>query len=331
MEIVVDDQTFVVGLSELYRQEMKTYEVATLLPLAETACKTLDLSPAMVPVEGYYVESSELERFFRCIRILQSTEMRQVLPNQAEQAIQRLREVFVSPAMGRVEESDRVLPRTNSPFGEALQTLADWSINDLCRQAQQLVRNDDAGLVAVASVTGNPIALCVARESVALTADIMLAEVESSNFIWAVSKHLAEVAQRFVSSLAETTGIILPKPEPSSSLLYGQAARDAELVGRCILVGERSSNPHPFYHWYIDANRGEFTVKDFWSSSIWTTESLRHTRANRRPDSGAHVGPPNLGNESTGRGSTSSHDPVTEAEEQHGGKGWFARLFQRSR
>ena len=37
LRFVVDDRTFVVGLSELFRQEMKAYEVATLLPLAEAA------------------------------------------------------------------------------------------------------------------------------------------------------------------------------------------------------------------------------------------------------------------------------------------------------
>lgn len=309
---------------------MKVYEVTTLLPLAETACKAFGLSPAMVPVEGYYAESDELERFFRLIRSLQHAEMREVSSRSGMNAIDRLREVFTSPAMGRVEENDRVLNRTNSPFGAALRLLADWSIDGLSRRAQQLVRNDDAGLVAVASVTGDPIAIGVARESVALTAHVELAEVDLPHFVWAVSKDVARVAGRFVSSLAETTGIILPKPEATSTQVYGQAAREAELVGRCILIGERSGNRYPFYHWYLDAQNGQLIVKDFWSSHVWTTDSLRHIPVNHRPATGAQVGAPDQDNEPNGRGTTWSHGPVTEDRHQRERKGWFARLFQRS-
>jgi len=331
METIVDDQTFVVGLSELFREQMKAYELATLLPLAETACGALSLSPAVVPVEGYYSESSELEKFFRLIRALQSAEGQELSSGPGEHAIVRLREVFTSPAMGRLEENDGLIPRTSSPFGEALRSLANWSIDDLSRKAQNLVRNDDAGLVAVASATGDPTAICVARESVALTADVELAEIDSSNFIWAVSKHVAEVAHRFVSSLADATGITLPKPEEPSSQLYGEAAKAAELVGRCILIGERSSTAHPFYHWYIDTCRDELAVKDFWSSSVWTTDNLRRMPANRRPLSGALVGPPHRGKEPESQEGTLLDSRPKDIEERHNRKSWFARLIQRNR
>lgn len=328
MEIIVDDRTFVVGLSELFRQEMKAFEVATLLPLAEHACKVLDLSLPVVPVEGYYAESDELERFFRLVRAMQSADMCKVSPDAGVDAIKRLREVFTSPVMGRLEESDRVLPRTSSPFGEALRILADWSIMDLSRHAQQLVRADDAGLVAVAAATGDPLALCVARESVALTADVMLAEVASPKFVWAVSENVAGVAARFITALTETTGIMLPEPTATSSSLYGQTAQEADLLGRCILIGERSGNPYPYYHWYIDSQEGQRMVKDFWSSSIWTTDNLRQTLINQRPANGAQVGAP-LGYELRDGGISSSDAPWTENPKQHGRKGWFARLFHR--
>ncbi|MRR29389.1 hypothetical protein EG834_03435, partial [bacterium] len=224
MEIVVDDLTFVVGLSELFRKNMKDFEVVTLLPLAEIACKALDLSPAMVPLEGYYSESEELERFFRLIRALQYAEMCEISPSSGRDAIHRLREVFTSPAMGRVTECDQVLPRATSPFGEALRILSNWSISGLSLQAQRLIRDDDAGLVAVAAATGNPVALCVARESVALVADVELAEVELPQFVWAVSEPVARVASRFISALAQSTGIILPDSSATSSHLFGQAA-----------------------------------------------------------------------------------------------------------
>ncbi len=331
MKIVVDNRAFVVGLSELFRQEMKSYEVANLLPLAETACEALDLSPAVVQVEGHYTESAELERYFRLIRALQNAEIREVTPGSAKDAIFRLREVLASPAMGRVESKDKLLPRTTSPLSEALLILSNWSIDGLSRQAAQLVRRDDAGLVAVAAAAGDPVALCVARESMALVADVEFAEIELPEFVWAVSERVAEVACRFVSALAETTGILLPEPETTSSHLYGQAARDAELAGRCILIGERFGNPYPYYHWYIDSNDGQLTAKDFWSSNVWTTTTLRDMPINGRPATGTQVGAPRLGNEQKGEGIRSSLDLRKEDQEQQERKGWLARVFQRGR
>lgn len=331
MKNVVDDRAFVIGLSEMFREEMKTYEVTTLLPLAETACKALDLSPVMIPIEGYYTESVELERYFRLIRALQLADIREAPPGFGKDAIYRLHEVLTSPAMGRVEDSDRILSRTTSPLGEALCILSNWSIDGLSRQAAQLVGTEDAGLIAVAATAGDPVALCVARESMALVADVELADTEVPEFVWAVSERVAEVAGRFVSVLAETTGIVLPEPAAASSRPYGQAARDAELVGRCILIGERFGNPYPYYHWYIDSHDGQLTVKDFWSSNVWTTADLRHTPINMRPATGTQVGSPHLGNEPKGEGIRSSLDPRKEDQERQARKGWWARLIPRGR
>lgn len=331
MEITVDDRVFVVGLSELFRQEMKAYEVATLLPLAEAACEALNLSPATVPVEGYYWESEDLERFFRLVRALQSAEMRTVSPGPGERAIHRLRTVFSSSAMGRVEESDYVLPRASSPFGEALRISADWSVDGVSGEAQHLVRSSDAGLVAVACATGDPIAVCVARESVALTAATELMAVVSPHFVWSVSERVVDVAERFVSSLAEATGIVLPKPEAASSRVYGEAAKHAELADRCIMVGARLGTSHPFYHWYIAASRGTLAVRDFWSSEIWTTEAMRNSPPANRPAAGQRVDAPEAGNGSPFNAGSSPLRHVEEHDERFKQRGWLARLFQRSR
>lgn len=325
MRIVVDDCTLVVGLSELFRQEMKIYEVANLLPLAEEACKALDLAPAAVPVEGYYTESSELEKYFRLIRALQDSEARELSPLTARDAIFQLREVLTSRAMGRVESNDRLLPRTSSPLGEALQILSTWTIDGLCEEAQKLVRKDDFGLLAVAAAAGDPVGLCAARESMALMADVELAEMQVPEFEWGVSQNVAEVASRFVSALAETTRITLPEPAPPSAHLYGQAARDAELIGRCILIGEQFGNPYSYYHWYIDLRDDQLTVKDFWSSNRWTTADLRQLPSDSRPAMGTQVGAPHLENEPKGKG----FDPREGDQKKNGRKGWLARLFQR--
>ena len=44
------------------------------------------------------------------------------------------------------------------------------------------------------------------------------------------------------------------------------------MVNRCILMGKQSGNPYRYYHWYIDMQNDGLSVKDFWSSSIWTTD-----------------------------------------------------------
>jgi len=330
VDIIVGDRLFVVGLSELFRHNVKIYEATTLLPLAETACKACGLSPAPVPVEGYYSESQELSRFFRLIRALQIAELRPASPGSAHESIQRLRNVFYSPAMGRAEENGRVLPRNSSPFGEALRTTEDWSIEGLSLRAQRLVRDDDAGLVAVASATGDPVAICVARESVALTAEVeMMAEPDVPRFKWAVSPQVAEIAGRFISVLAQATGLVLPEAVPSSAAIYGQAARDADLIGRCILVGKLPGLTYPLYHWYIKATKGEPTVKDFWSTALWTTQNLRRLPANQRPTAEGRLGAPEPENESPADGRSSPRNSAAKPEGGLERKGWLARLFQR--
>lgn len=325
MSIVVDDQAFVVGLSELFREQMKSYEIASLLPLAQRACEKRGLSPEYVAVEGYYTESAELGLFFRLIRTLQNAGIREQSAGSAQNEINELRRVLNSPAMGRVEKNDRILPRTTSPLGEALQILPNWSIDGLTRQAQQLVKKDDAGLLAVAAAAGNPVGLCAARESMALMADVELAEAQLPTFDWHVSEHVAEVAGRFISALARTTGILLPEPAAISCPLYGQAARDADLMGRCILVGTRPGDPTPYYHWYIDSQDGRAAVRDFWSSDIWTTAMLRTVPTNERPTIGARVGAP-LSVTAPGEKTSSSFN---SRDENRVRRGWFARLFQK--
>lgn len=331
MKTVVDDQSFIVGLGELFRKEMKAYETDTLLPLAEAACKALGISAATAPVEGYYAESAELRRFFQLVRAMQDARMRDIPAGHGREATRRLREVFGSPAMGRAEQSDRVLPRTSSPLGEALRVLASWSIDGLARQAKQSINETDAGLVAVAAATADPLAICAARESVALVADVELAEAEAAEYVWAVSKPVSALAHRFISALAKATGIMLPVPGASSAHAYGEAARDAQLVGRCILIGDRSGNSYPFYHWYIDWSDGRCVVKDFWSTHVWTTEAMQQLPAARRPATGTQVGPPRSSDAEREQKVRSSVGTPRPPDDQTGLKGLITRLFRGNR
>lgn len=318
MDIILDNRLFVIGLTEMFRQEMKAVEIATLLPMAESSCRALGLSPAAFRIEGYYGEQQALSRYFGLIRALQAAEIRSLPPGRAGQDLKRLREIFSSPAMGRAEENGRLLPRPSSPFGEALRTSQSWSIHDLEKRAKALVRNDDAGLLTVASVTGDAVALCVARETVALSAEVELAELETPDFIWSVSPEVTERAERFVLSLKQTLDIQLPNPGPAAADLYGAAARAADLVGRCILVGERPGEPYPLYHWYIGQANGELVTNDFWSTAMWTTSDLRAVPVERRPAPGACLS----------LDQKQAPERAVPSSEWRGTK-WLARLFGR--
>jgi hypothetical protein len=292
MDVLVDDRVFVVGLCELSRHALSAYETTTLLPLAETACRALMIEVSPVMVEGYYSESPELERFFTLVRALQRARMQSVPPGPGAEAIHLLRRMFCCSAMGRTEDSEYVLPRASSPFGQALRESPTWSVDGLSQQARALVTPSDAGLVAVASASADPIALCVARETVALSADVELAEPEPPNFVWAVSNTVAGVAARYVAALAEATGITLPEPRSTSSEVYGSAAQKADVNGRCILVGEQPAHEYPFYHWYVDARGVTPVVKDFWSSHVWSTGRLRDLPVLSWPLAGGRVAAP---------------------------------------
>lgn len=321
MEIIVDNRLFVIGLCELYRQKMKEYEAAVLLPLAASACEKLNIQAADCEIEGYYSENDELIRFFKLIRSLQNTESLDVLPAVELEEIRLLRKALNSPAMGRRIESSKILPRTSSPFGQAMSDLSEWSIDGLSHMAKQMVTDTDSGLIAVASATGDPVAIGVARESQALMADLEMAEVDIPTYNWDVSSDVRLIAEKFISSLAETTGILLPVPDAVSAEIYGQAAAEAEISGRCTLLGEQSGNPFPYYHWYIDSLDNRLVVKDFWSSHVWTTDALRSTPVTKRPILGSCVGAPYQ--------TVEKNDQEKNMVSKQKPKGWLSRIFRR--
>ena len=290
MEIIVDNRLFIIGLTELFRSEMKVYEAGTLLPIAQAVCQALAVEPAQVPVEGYYYESEELTHFFKLVRALQRTPMPSAVPKPVLDGIHALRKALHSPAMGRVAESSNVLHLNSSPFTQALETTDQWVMQAIADASQKFVRDDDAGLVAVACASGDPVAICATRETMALTEMVCMAspeEPEVPHFIWQVTAAVEDVAKRFVSALQEATAIMLPPPAPEAAETYAMAARDAYLDGRCILVGQQPPSIGPLYHWYIDAWAGAPKVIDFWSNSMWTTEKLRDLPVEKRPTAGA--------------------------------------------
>jgi len=60
---VVDDRVFLLGLDQLYREAMKWHERGELLTCARRVAATLGVSPADVPIEGYYGEDEDLAEY----------------------------------------------------------------------------------------------------------------------------------------------------------------------------------------------------------------------------------------------------------------------------
>ncbi len=293
MPNVVDDRVFVLGLNELFRAEKQEYETAVLLPHAERLVAALRLPLLDVPVEGYYYQSEDLRRYFLLIRTLQNAEKQPMPDAAAETALERLRAVYSSPAMGRpCPDLLSLLPRTGSPLGDAMESLGDaasWNVERISRRAAECVTEDDANLVAVAAVTGDPVLLCATRETMALEMALPRCAVERPAYEWAVSPPVAAVARRFIAALERDTGITLPPAMESSAEIYWNWAQHSHLDGRCIAIGEIFGD---HYHWYIAHDGEKWTVVDFWSKHLWTTEGMIHTPHEHRPAIGSRAGAP---------------------------------------
>lgn len=284
--VTVDDRLFTLGLTELFRGEMKRHETENLLPLAIAVCREIAIDPSDAPIEGYYDETPELREFFRRVRALQDTRATVVLTPVAGHALKRLSATLNSPALGHVVDDGHLLARNTQVLGEALRISLRWSIDELVLKAASMVRKDDCDLVAVAATTGDALCLLVARESLALSADMEWAEQDDEpEYRWAVSEAVAAVAMRFVGALRQSTGIALPTPDRSNALRYGRAGTGVDLAGRCILLGRRSGTGDVYYHWYVDAAGGTPVVRDFWSAAVWSTQAVRCLPTGRQPGS----------------------------------------------
>jgi hypothetical protein len=289
--VTVDNRLFTLGLTELFRAEMKRHESEALLPLAATVCRALELEPSGAPVEGYYDETPELREFFRWVRALQETPSTVLPAGVADRALERLSAALNSPALGRAVDDGHLLPRNTSALGEALRISSRWTIDELALKAASLVRESDCDLVAVAATTGDALCLLVARESLALSADVEWAEQDDeADYEWAVSEAVATVATRFVGALRQSTGIALPIPHCSNAARYGYAGAGVQLAGLCILLGRRSGTGDVYYHWYVDAAGNKPVVRDFWSAAVWTTQAVRSLPPGRQPGPDASSG-----------------------------------------
>jgi len=290
IERVVDDRVFLLGLDALYRSAMKKHERAELLACAQRVAAALKVVPADVPVEGYYVEHSDLTAYFRLVRALQKVPLARASEVQSLPEFRRLLAVSSSPIFGPPSRR-YLLPKGNDPLSLALdaektEAITAWTVRRLTAAAGKIARDTgDYSLVGLAANVEEPVVLAALRESVVLYAcDITGSLVPARpTFVWRVNPELCAAAERFVNAFNTLFGRELPPPTAEFAHAFGSAFEESEIVGRCVRLGQTVGPPARFYHWAVVKGPGEqLAVHEFWDDEIWTTDRYRGRRELRR-------------------------------------------------
>jgi hypothetical protein len=290
---VVNNRVFLLGLDELYREAMKRHEREELLRCARDTAGALSVAPADVPIEGYYSEDEQLTEYFRLLRALQQ------VPNGRESEVvgltgfMRLRQVTESPIFGSPFRGQYLLPAGRDALTVALEkTFPDWTVKNLTSAAFECAaESSDFSLVALASLSRDPVALAALRESVVLYAMVapgcggMPREPE---YVWQVDELIRQRAAQFVETFNAMFGDCLPRPCPENAKAFWMVSSEWKVIGRCVRLGfDPGLEPIRHYHWAIDRDTSfSPIVTEFWDTVIWTTDRYREdqeAKARRRP------------------------------------------------
>lgn len=278
---IVNNRVFLLGLDELYREAMKRHERDELLGCARHVASMLSVSPANVPVEGYYTEDEQLTEYFLLVRALQRVHGSHAADVKESPQFDRLRQVTSSRIFGQPSQtSETLLPSGRDSLSIALEaTMPDWSIETVTSTAYKTAAaSDDFSLVGLASLSQDPVVIAALRESVVLYAMLVGAGPRPEReFIWEVDDLIAKRAQRFVDTFNELFGEHIPDATAENAETYWFAGDESKTIGRCVRIGfDDRELPIKNYHWAIDVGDDrELVVKDFWANEIWTTARYR--------------------------------------------------------
>ncbi len=290
VEIIVDDRRFLLGLDELYRAAVKRHEQGELLACAQRVANAMNVVPADVPVEGYYSEHPDLTTYFQLLRAFQKVPLERACEVESLQQFQRLLAVTSSPIYGSPVRK-YLLPKGRDPFSAALRAASsaeEFTVPLLTASAAQIASDtDDYSLVGLACRVKDPVVVTALRESVVLYAEdvtLGLYRPVRRNYVWRVDPDLSAVAQRFVDTFNALFGRELPPVNEKYAHVFGRAADEDAIFGRCVRLGQTPAPDPRFYHWAIAAESdGQLTVDAFWAPEIWSTDRYRRLHARRRP------------------------------------------------
>jgi hypothetical protein len=279
---VVSNRVFVLGLDELYRNAMKRHERKELLKCARRVATVLQVAPADVPIEGYYVEDELLTEYFRLVRGLQALKKDRLPAVASLPEFKRLLNVTSAPLYGRPQQTDKLLPAGLDPLSQAMKdSRPHWSVQRLTEATQAIaLKSDDISLVGLAARIKDAVVLAATRESVVLYADKVLGAMigEEPQYVWEVDADIVAHARRFIDAFNVLFGEELPPPEPAHAQTYWHAYHSNYIYGRCVNLGfDNTVRPIRHYHWgiYYEETITALAVQEFWHPEIWTTERYR--------------------------------------------------------
>lgn len=106
---------------------------------------------------------------------------------------------------------------------------------------------------------------------VVLHADWLCLDDERSEYIWEVEEDLMHLTNRFIDTFNQSGGAALPHAHPDSAEAFYSAAADAQLLGRCVMLGAATPAGR-YYHWAIAGQSADdMHVHEFWDDDLWTT------------------------------------------------------------
>src|SRR5262245_30703346 len=234
---IVDNRIFLLGLDKLYREAMKRHERGELLRCASRVARVLLVTPADVPVEGYYAEDEQLTEYFRLVRALQGVKEEATPKVESLSEFQRLRDVMSAPLYGEPQYDRMLLPKGCDALTRALlDTFPNWTVASLTAAAyNKVLETDEISLVGLAARIRDSVVLTAVRESVVLyEMDALCAAffLTQPQYLWEVDKELAQYAKRFIDTFNLLFGEELPPPDPAQAERYWNAYQDNEILGR---------------------------------------------------------------------------------------------------
>jgi hypothetical protein len=278
---VVTNRVFLLGLDELYRGAMKRHESDELLRCARETAGALAVTPAVVPIEGYYGEDARLTEYFRLMRGLQQVPKERAAAVAGRAGFERLRQVTESPLFGPPSRGPFLLAAGEDALSAALRkTFPEWTVPNLTAASYECAAgSSEFSLVALAALARDPVVLAALRESVVLYAMAVggCAMRSEPEYVWEVDEVIRRRAEQFVATFNELFDERLPRPAPENAEAFWAASSEWKILGRCVRLGyDNSIRPVRHYHWAIDADASyRPVVTEFWNTQVWTTDRYR--------------------------------------------------------